>query len=191
MYPTEVPHRLAKKSCSGTSRELRYVRSASISDSLLGSKILSIPVRTLPIGNRRYNPRMDFDDPLDPVRTANFLDILRTEHGGSPKKFEVATGYPANMVSQIKNGHKFVGNTLARKLEKLMKKERGVLDSQTDAQIKKSQIAAMAKWPLSISIADFEALSPKTQRELDDAFTKMVIGAQAQETLNKQRKHGT
>lgn len=185
-YPREVSQRLAKESCSGVSRELRYLRSDSIPPILPRGKLSSIPYGYLPDGTGPYNGRVTKDE----LRTANFLRILREKYGNSPKAFEIETGYSANMVSQIKTGKKIVGEDRAATLEQLMKLETGTLERALAENVFTSRAnAARVSWPLSVPLADFEALSPRLQRELDEAFTRMVLGAQAQDLLLKQSKN--
>lgn len=183
-YPTDVPQRLAKPSCTSVSSELRYVRSDSMPRSLPLGNILSIPDGQLPRGKDLYNGRMDKDQ----IRTANFLRILREQYRNSPKAFEIATGYSANMVSQIKTGKKVVGEDRAVTLEKAMKLETGTLERPNAADIASPRSTQpRVSWPLSVPLADFEALNPRLQRELDEAFTRMVVGAQSQDLLSKQK----
>ena len=129
---------------------------------------------------------MDATD-LKILRTNNFLRELRERYGDSPSKFEAATGYGANMVSQIKTGKKWINDKLARKLEPLMKLAPLSLDQEPPGT-QRQQPRPAAKWPLSVPLEDYESLSPRAQREIDEAFTRMVLGAQSQDLLDKQAK---
>ncbi|MGE4340775.1 MAG: hypothetical protein AB7E55_33215, partial [Pigmentiphaga sp.] len=82
---------------------------------------------------------------------------------------------------------------LARKLEGLMKLPPLALDQPESTGVREEspRYGTEPEWPLSVPLEDFESLSPKARRELDEAFTKMVIGARTQELLNKQKKTGT
>jgi len=185
MYPTEVPHRAAKDSCPDESSEFRYRRSASIDNNLPASKFLSIPVGKLLPGKDGYHCDMS---EMDQRRTSNFLAILRRDYGDSPKRFADETGYDPAMVSQIKTGKKIVGDRRARKLEKLMKLPSLELDKESPSErIEPLRRAAAGYWPFSFSAAEFQQLSSKLQREMDDAFTRMVIGAQTQQITSKQK----
>jgi transcriptional regulator with XRE-family HTH domain len=123
----------------------------------------------------------------DKIRTENFLRLLQEEYGGSPTEFFRRTGYSASMVSQIKTGKKFVGEDRAAKLEDLMGLERGTLERRTDGAPVKPAVPQQ-HWPLSVPLHVFKSLSPRRQRELDEAFTRMVLGAQSQELLERQAK---
>lgn len=184
-YPMEVPQRRAKLDWVLGSRPLRYSRSDSIPDSLPAGKLVSIPAGKIPDSKGRYPSGMD----IDALRTANFLRILREEYGDSPSKLEAKTGYSANMVSQIKTGKKAVKDKLARKLEDLMKLEPMALDQRHAREQQPSKQNAPA-WPLSVPLRDFESLSPRARNEIDEAFRRMVIGAQAQELASRPRKFG-
>jgi transcriptional regulator with XRE-family HTH domain len=184
-YPSEVPQRLANDSCSATvSRDFRYARSDSIPDSLPSGKILSIPDGHLPNGKGHYTRWVTKDE----LRAQNFLRLLRERYGDSPGDFEIATGYSANMVSQIKTGKKKIGERLAGKLEHLMKIEAGALLRALEDNGPFRRQPEPKSWPLSVPLADFESLSPRLQRELDEAFTRMVLGAQSEDLLMKQAK---
>jgi transcriptional regulator with XRE-family HTH domain len=191
-YPSEVPQRPAKSSCSLVSSELRYVRKDSIdmARSLPFGNYESIPDGKLPIGICRYHVGMKLDD-LDKRRTENFLRLLRDQYRDSPKEFEIATGYSANMVSQIRTGKKFVRDKLARKLEKIAKLPALTFDQSEPGMSPSRAPTRLNSWPLSVPLEQFAALSPKLQRELDEAFTKMVMGAQAQDLISKQAKKRT
>jgi transcriptional regulator with XRE-family HTH domain len=187
MYPIVVPHRAAKSDWAPGLSELTYSRS-SIQPILPSSKVESIPVGNLPAGNERYH-RVMSDDPLDPTRTANFLRLLREDYGNSPKKFEVATGYSANMVSQIKTGKKWVGYDLARRLEGMMRKPRGLLDQMSELEARAaSRNKSGMEWPFSVSLEDIQSLSGRKFKQIDELLTDIVVGARAQQTIDKQKR---
>lgn len=202
-YPSVVPHRTAQAlRASASGSEDRNDLSASNSgagnlSSGLGMMAGVLPtgkMKSIPSGKERgeiegYDARMPID--LDEVRTRNFLRILFRDYGGSPSRFEQETGYSANMVSQIKTGKKKVGDKLARALERdHLRVPVGTLDKTSDVEpLKKAQPAA-ADWPFTVSRSEFESLNPKLQREIDETLTRLVLGAQAEQLLQKQRKSG-
>lgn len=152
-------------------------------------------MKSIPHGKRRgdvgdYDADMPID--LDEVRTRNFLRILFRDYGGSPSRFEQETGYSANMVSQIKTGKKKVRDRLARALERdHLRVPVGTLDKTSDVEpLKNRAQAETADWPFTVSLSEFASLSPKLQREIDETLTRLVLGAQAEQLLHKQRKSG-
>lgn len=176
-YPTEVLHRFANASCSGTGREFRKLSTDSMTLFLLNSKDQSIPFGKLPSGKHGYASPME----IEQIRTENFLKILRDQYRGSAAYFEQQTGYSQNMVTQIKNGHRKVSDRIARKLEKAMRKPGMSLDSRSDET---QPAAPVHSWPLSVPLAAFEALPPVRRLEIDQAFRRMVLGTQAEEMAN-------
>lgn len=189
-YPTEVSQRAAKSSWADLSRELRYVRSASMPGSLLNSKIVSIPFGNLPSGNRGYDFRMDRKR-LKELRFKNF-DELMLRYENSPKRFCAETGYGSpTVISQLKNRQRAFGADMARELERVAGLEKYALESESGLDGKNKAIRAYqepANWPFSVSLSEFMALGGKTRGEIDETLTKLVIGAQAQHLLAKQRK---
>lgn len=163
MYPIDVSQRLANSACSLGLSVLRNARSDSMGDTLPNGKIVSIPLGKLPHGNRRYDADMgsNIEQEEREIRRAVFIRLLESEYGGSPQKFEIATGYSANMVSQLKAGvdrrgkPKSFGDKLARKLEKLAKWPRGALDNPSfsiGGQVREPTTAYRAtNWPLTVS----------------------------------------
>lgn len=128
---------------------------------------------------------------MDEVRTRNFLRILHRDYGGSPARFERETGYSANMVSQIKTRKKKVRDKLARTLERdHLRVPIGTLDKVNEADLPRQQAPADKPWPFTVSQTEFESLNPKLQREIDETLTRLVLGAQAEQLLQKQRKSG-
>lgn len=186
MYATVVPERLANDSCSSVGREFKYARSGSaMQNSLPNSKAMSIPFGQLLQGNGDYDSSMSTEE----TRRNNFRRLLQEKYNGSPKQFEVETGYSANMATQLRSGKKDFGEKVARKIESMAKLKPLALDESHAAATQERRQKA-APWPLTIDQTTFESLPPRIQRELDEAFTKMVLGAQTQEMLNKQRRHG-
>lgn len=133
---------------------------------------------------------MDID--LDKIRTENFLRIYRTKYRGSPSRLERETGFSANMASQIAGGHKFIGDKLARKLEReYLRIPLGTLDRidpEQTAQRRRSE--PQYEWPFDVPQSEFESLSPKAKEEIKNAVTRMILGAQAEQLLSRQRKRG-
>lgn len=187
-YPTDVLQREANASCSERSSELRYERSDSMGVILPDGKISSIPDGKLLVGKDCYVPAMD----ISKVRTAKFLHYVRTRYNNSPGEVEKRTGYSANMVSQILGGSKQVRTEkLARKLEKLLRLPPNDLDQPIVADTQPASASAPSdSWPFSVPQGSFQSLTPKMQREIDEALTRMVIGAQAQNVMNKPKKSG-
>jgi hypothetical protein len=166
--------------------------------SLPDSKTLSIPYGNLPFGNDGYDVGMTpavLRKHLIALRFRNFQDLLRTRYEDSPQKFCSATGYDSpNIISQLKHGKKgtFAAD-LARQLELIAGLDRYELESESG--IGDSKRAAPPRpgkdWPFSISPEEIMSLSGAARRTLDDTVTKIVLGSQAQDLLERQRKRKT
>lgn len=188
MYPTDVPHRLAKAFCDETSSELRYVRMHSMRGTLPLGNSLSIPREHLPNGNRLYDAVMDvyeirrlrllelIAEAGTQVDVAAKLDTVRTK--------KIAPNYVSRMASKG-NGRKKISGDMAQDLERAFKKPAGWMSS-VDATSAASK--PQVYWPLSVPIADFESLSPRARHDLDEAFKSMVVGKQAQELIERQQR---
>ena len=141
-YPTEVPHRLAKRSCSDGSRELRYVRSDSIPDTLPMGKVLSIPSGHLPIGKADYAGGVSetLEKMIYSARKVRFDELVRAHGGNKAFADEVERrlrNYPDLMegglasfmndsyVSNARSGRKSIGEATAMQLELLFDKQPG------------------------------------------------------------------
>lgn len=129
-------------------------------------------------------------DNLTQIRTTNFLRILKEQYRNSPQQFENSTGYPANMVSQIKTGKKFVHDELARRLESLIPGLDPLALDRVNPDIPAARTSSkpLEYWPFSVPIKDFKALSPRIQLELDAMLTRQIIGYQAEAALRHTKK---
>lgn len=201
MYPRLVPQRLAKDSCPAKSSEFKYERSSamsgdvSISECLPLGKLMSIPGEHLPRGNSDQNVSMDVYE----IRRRKLVELI-AEVGGQvelarlldqvrPEKSKISPSYISRMKS-TGEGRKRISTDMAYDLEKATNKPHGWM---SDISVPTSSpITAKTQgnrdWPLSVPLSVFESLSPRAQREIDEAFTKLVMGAQAQELLTKTRK---
>lgn len=183
-YDSEVPQLRAYSSLAATSgSDSRKDLRASMPPSLPDSKITSILDGKLLRGNSGYHLRMDIEE----LRRANFFKILREKYSDSPKEFEIATGYSANMVSQLRSSAKDFGERVARTIEKAAKWKIGTLDQHlTGSQPEAAPTESIEQWPSLVSAnrEHFERLPPKTQRELDEAFGRMISGAYTAEVLS-------
>lgn len=203
-YPTVVLQRPAKDSCSARSSELRYERSISdaVTSDAIGSgvlpnsKIQSIPFGNLPNGMPGYDAGME--DPkklnkhLGQLRFKNFSELLHRQYGDSPTVFCSRTGYnSATTVSQLKTRKKSFGADLARELEMWAGLDRYELEKEDMTRPFRAGGTSLKDWPFTISPEQFLSLQGKTRREIDDTLTRLVIGAQAQEVINKPRRAGS
>lgn len=159
-------------------------------DSLLNGKLLSIPNGNLPFGNGRYDCGMDKNRAAD-IRFKNFNELLK-RYGGSPTRFCEETGYDnTTMISQLKGRKRPFGAVLARKLERFAKLEKFSLEDEHGLDTQPSTLSIEPEnWPFSIPLAEILVLQGRHLREIDEALTKLVVGAQTQQLLSKQRKHG-
>lgn len=186
-YPSEVSQRLANEMRSGTGSPSRNVRSneyvgVAIAHIVPDGTSRSIPRDKIPNGMTPYNRPMDKGE----LRRLNFVRILHEKYGGRPSVCHAATGISENVISQLKNGHKRVIREQAgAAYEKKMKLEPGELERPINPE-NASKISVQRIWPLSVAVETFESLSPKMQQEIDEAFTRMVMGAQSQDLLRKQ-----
>lgn len=203
-YPTVVLQRAAKSSCSDRSSELRYDRSTSDADAsgaidvgvLPISKIQSIPCGNLPNGMRGYDAAME--DPkklnkrLSDLRFKNFAELLQRQYSDSPTEFCSRTGYNSpTTVSQLKTRKKSFGADQAREMEVWAGLERYELEKEDGGRPFRVSGSGLKEWPFTISPEQFLSLQGKTRREIDDTLTRLVIGAQAQEVINKPRRAGS
>lgn len=194
-YPMVVLQRAAKPSCDSRSREFRYSLSDSIHNSLLNGKSESIPNGNLPLGNRDYDIQMA--KPLTrqeqkQVRFLNF-DALMLRYGNSPKEFCERTGYKSETtISQLKNRQKSFGVDLGRQIAEAAGLEPLALENPDG--IESSPQPARPKpprdWPFSFSYQTFMSLPARKRREMDEAFSDMVVGAQASQLVDHQKRRG-
>lgn len=122
------------------------------------------------------------------LRFKNFKELMK-RYDGSPKKFCDATGYQSQAtISQLKGGYKSFGDDIARQLEDAAGLERYALENPNGIgaplPVKNRE---PINWPFSVSLDEYLNLPGKDRREIDEAFHKMVIGAQAIQLLSKQR----
>lgn len=194
-YPKVVSHRRAKSRRDAGGIESRKapssagnVREAFIAPIIPSGTNESRPDGSIPKGNGSYNPAMTRE--WDQVRTDNFLRLLREQYGDSPSEFCRRTGYSESMVSQIKKGRKKIGEKLGAKLEQLMSLKRGALEQEDapTALLPARGSHAPSPWPFSVPYHVYEALSAKSRRDIDESLTKLVMGAQSQELLERQQK---
>lgn len=188
IYPSDVSQRAANASCSSDPSELMYALSSSMMESLPNGKVLSIPFGNLPFGIDRYDPSMD-RKALKELRFKNFDELMR-RFDGSPTKFCEETGYNSpTTISQLKTRKKAFGGDLARDLEKAARLEPYALESQTGIDGKHLKPGKQpAEWPFSIPLQAILDLNGRSVRDIDAALVKLVVGAQAQEMLEKQQK---
>lgn len=202
-YPSDVLQRKAYDSCSVTGNEFRYVRSGSTSiagsigrESLPSGKPLSIPLGRLPNGTTDYDGHMDarktaneLKSRIRELRYKKLQDLLRDRYNDSPVDFCRETGYDKpDVISQLTGRHRSFGEDLARELELWAGLERYELEREDDSRSWKA--AKSGDWPFSISQEEFMALSGKSRADINSAIYKMVMGAQSEEMVEKQRKRG-
>lgn len=188
-YPSDVPHLSAKDSWSGFDNEFRYDRRSSIRKELPFSNSMSIPSGHLPCGNRQYTHEVD----LQAVRRQRLMELIE-EVGGQKKlaalldsvrEKPLSATYISNM-KRTGKGKKTITGDMARDLEIACNKPSGWMSS---LELPASQVREPTiDWPLSVPLSDFESLSPQVRRGIDEAFTRMVAGAKAQELTARQKK---
>lgn len=164
------------------------MRSDSISRSLPNGKPVSIPNGNLPFSNHHYHAVVDRKQ-LKELRFRNF-DELYARYGNSPTKFCEETGYPnPTVLSQLKGRNRAFGGDLARELEGYAGLERYALENEAGIGVTvKKPYRQTEDWPFSMPLKDIVELRGKHFKDIDEALTKMVMGAQAQEMFNKERK---
>jgi hypothetical protein len=141
-YPTEVPQRFAYRSWSEGAKELRYVRSDSIADTLPMGKVLSIPSGHLPIGKADYAGGVSetLEKMIYSARRVRFDELVRAHGGNKAFADEVERrlrNYPDLMegglasfmndsyVSNARSGRKSIGEATALQIEFLFDKQPG------------------------------------------------------------------
>lgn len=167
-----------------------------MSQCLPWGNFLSIPGVHLPGGIGGYDGCMD----LQAIRKRRLFELI-AEAGSQievAKRLDrVRPGSPKmepNYISRLKSskkGSKAISGDMARDLEIAFNKPAGwmsTMDSIDDDGPGSS--ATEVTWPLSVPIETFLALNKRMRDEIDDAFTKMVLGAQAQELISHQNKRG-
>lgn len=128
---------------------------------------------------------------LKELRFLNFHALLRDRYGNSPTEFCEKTGYGSpTTVSQLKSRKKSFGADLAREMEEWAGLERYALEREVTDGAAPIAVKQKADWPFTVDLSQILSLQGKTRREIDDALTKIVVGAQAQEMIEKQRRKG-
>lgn len=195
MYATVVPDLAAKEACSAWEREFRNLRSAELSGSLTRPSLLfrkpsSIPFRNLPSASAAYDGRMDKKARTE-VRFRNF-DELIARYDGSPKQFCEATGYDKpDVISQLKGRKRSFGADLARQLEEVAQLDRFALENPRGIGSQVQQLSREPiNWPFTFSLQEYLQLPVRDRKDINEAVRKMVVGAQAMQLLNRQRRHG-
>jgi hypothetical protein len=178
-YPRDVPQRSAYDICSSTSRELRYVRRTSdISRTLPDSKVVAIGVGNSLRATRSHNERMSLTD-----TRRRRLRILIDQYG-SQRRLAEACGFESdNYISQLLSPKKPFGEKVARKIEAATRKPEKWLDS-----IDEQDLAPPSPWPFGFDRTLWDRLPPAKQREIENAFQQLVLGASVQEAATPVRK---
>lgn len=117
---------------------------------LLVNSILSVPGDSMLLSNRG----MDIKD----IRRENLLGLIREIGDGEIAELARKTGQDPSYLSQIKNGHRNLGNAAARNLEKALEKPKGWLDHRQFATGEDAVIVnEMMQLKEGLSKEDFEA----------------------------------
>jgi hypothetical protein len=102
---------------------------------------------------------------------------LLVQQYGSQKAVAEACGFTSdNYVTQLLNPRKSFGEKTARKIEKATRKPLGWLD-EDDA----TDLAPTVPWPFSFDRMLWDRLPPTKQRELENAFQRLILGAAVEE----------
>lgn len=178
-YPTVVPQRSAYDSCSSTSKELRYVRRTSdISHTLPDGKVVAIGSGYSLRATRSYDKRMSVSD-----NRRKRLRLLIDQYG-SQKALADACGFESdNYISQLLSSRKSFGEKTARKIEAATRKPDKWLDSGDDVDTAPPMV-----WPFGFDRTLWDRLPPSKQRELENTFQQLILGASVQEAAAPPRR---
>lgn len=142
-------------------------------------KLLAIPVRNLPSGTRTYDRSMakgSSDTDRDERRYVQLRELLK--ECGSESVFADRIHRTASQVSRILNKgphHSFVGEKLARHIEKSFGKAEGWLDGE-----EWSSTATPPAWPFRIDIKRYFALTKKDRILVERQLESLISGLESE-----------
>lgn len=152
--------------------------SSDMEGTLPDSKVLSIPFGHSIAVRRSYDERMSLAD-----NRRRRLKLL-IDQFGSQKALAEACGFESdNYLSQLLTTKKPFGEKAARRIEAGARKPEKWLDSDelVDA-------APPMSWPFGFDRTLWDRLPPSKQRELENTFQQLILGASVQEAAAPVRK---
>lgn len=105
------------------------------------------------------------------------LRLLIREYGSQKALSEVCGFESDNYLSQLLRPGKSFGEKVARKIEAATRKPEKWLDSEDQAESANSP----PPWPFAFDRTLWDRLPPAKQRELENTFQQLILGASVQE----------
>lgn len=191
-YPMDVSQRSAYASWASRSRELRYVRSDSIRQTLPDSNVLAIPFVHLRRSPSSQNEQVDKNEQRKEeqrrVRRRRLKELVKELGRGSRATLAGAIDAEPNYISQLVSDrlNKSFGEETARKLEVAAGKPKYWLDSAEPSAWKPQETDG--GWPFSFDRALWDGISPARRRELESTLHATLLGVSAIEAAAAQSK---
>lgn len=162
------------------------MRNGSIGRVLPNSNVSAIPFVHFPFDGADYDKAMLIQD----IRRRRLRQLMDREFDGKQQLIAdhigVEQNYISGLLGQGKTRKPF-GEKTARNIEKQCGKQPGWLDQSPDMEVQAEPATA---WPFNLDPMLWDRLPAHQKREIEAAFTKMVLGAnveQATSTTHKRR----
>ena len=180
-YPMVVPARSAYSVCWEGVRDLRYLRSDSMVETLPDSNVLTIPFCHLLNGKDPYHDEMDRDE-RKKLRKRR-LRLLIGEIG-SQKSLAEILGCEPNYISQLLRPEKPFTADKAREIEQKTRKPEGWLETTDEEGL----VERPTEWPFNFDRALWDRLRPDQKYKIEESFLHLVLGASLQEAASTHRR---
>lgn len=111
------------------------------------------------------------------------LRLLIAQYGTQKKLAEICGFESDNYLSQLLTPNKPFGEKVARKIEAAARKPDKWLDMPEDADL-----SPPTSWPFGFDRTLWDRLPPAKQRELENTFQQLILGASVQEAAAPQKR---
>lgn len=147
------------------------------------SNVRAIPFVHFPFGDDEYDEEMLIQE----TRRRRLRQLLDSEFDGKQQLIAdhigVEQNYISGLLGQGKTKKPF-GEKTARKIERLCGKPAGWLDRDPNEQ----EAEPTRSWPFSFDPMLWDRLPAHQKRDIEAAFTRMVLGASVEQAASQHRK---